>query len=167
MSRSMLLADQLDGSREWTLRLIEDLSGDAWTYQPAPGLQHALWICGHLAVASDLLVTVRSLNRPPLVEASFGAHFPIGGPILSAAEHDFPSPAVVRETMDRVHAGVLELIRSIPDAQLEAPALGKDGQSHPHYSTVAGAISHASRHEAFHAGQLASLRRLQGKPFLR
>ena len=47
------------------------------------------------------------------------------------------------------------------------PAFGKDGGKHPHYDTKLEAIGHISRHEAFHAGQLATLRRLLGKSFLR
>ena len=53
------------------------------------------------------------------------------------------------------------------DAKLSEPAYGKDGAPHPHYTRVAGAVGHASRHEAFHAGQIALLRRLLGKQFLR
>ena len=50
---------------------------------------------------------------------------------------------------------------------LARPASGKDGNPHQHYQTVRGAVTHCNRHEAFHAGQLALIRRLLGKPFLR
>ena len=56
--------------------------------------------------------------------------------------------------------------REIIDLQSE-PAFGKDGAVHPHYTDKLGAVSHCARHEAFHAGQLATIRRLLGKPFLR
>lgn len=167
MRTAHVLADQLDGSRRWTLKLLEDFAGGDWTYQPAPGLSHALWLCGHLVVASDLLVIVRCLQRKSLVEEAFARHFAIGGPVQSAAEHDFPRPEAVRAKMDELHPQVVEAIRSISDEKLGEPAFGKDGSPHPHYSTVAGAICHAARHETFHAGQLATIRRLLGKPFLR
>jgi hypothetical protein len=167
MTRADLLADGLDGSRAWTLKLIADFDGEEWVFQPAPGAQHALWICGHLAVASDLLVTVRCLHRPALVSAGFSAHFQIGSNIPPAGEHTYPSVADVRTEMNRSHAAVLEQIRRLEDAQLDMPAYAGDGTAHPHYATVAGAIMHAARHEAFHAGQLAVLRRLLGKRFLR
>lgn len=167
MSKSRLLAGALDGSRVWTRKLIADLDGDAWFYQPSPGAQHVLWICGHLAVASDLLVTVRCCQRAALVSEAFSSHFPIGADVKSADDHSFPSPAVVCDEMDRVHGAVLEQIRALSDSQLSAPALGAGGAVHPHYATVEGAIVHAARHESFHAGQIAMLRRLMGKRFLR
>ena len=38
MKLAEFLAEQLDGSRDWTFRLIADLKGDDWTFQPSPGL---------------------------------------------------------------------------------------------------------------------------------
>lgn len=167
MTKADLLADGLDGSRAWTLKLIADMAETDWGFQPTPGAQHALWICGHLAVASDLLVTVRCLHRPALVSEGFTAHFRIGGNVPSTTEYAYPSPTEVRAEMDRVHAGVVEQIRAMSDGQLAEAAYAGDGTAHPHYASVAGAIMHAARHEAFHAGQLAMLRRLMGKRFLR
>ena len=54
------------------------------------------------------------------------------------------------------------------DSLLDEPAFGADGKSpHPHYKDKRGAVAHCNRHEAFHAGQLAMIRRLLGKTFLR
>ena len=166
MNTAQLLAEQLQGSREWTLTLIADLQGDDWGYQPTPGAQHALWICGHLVSAQNTLVFKRCLGRDEL-SAEFGSHFPIGAPVLLFGEHPFPSPREVRAEMDRMQAKTIEAIAGLDDAKLTEPAFGAEGKAHPHYSTVCGAISHLSRHEAFHAGQLALLRRLLGKSFIR
>ena len=61
----------------------------------------------------------------------------------------------------------VETVRQLSDDMLSEPAYGKDGTRHPHYDDKRGAIGHLVRHEAFHAGQLAMLRRLLGKSFLR
>ena len=53
------------------------------------------------------------------------------------------------------------------DALLAERAYGADGARHPHYDDKSGAVSHCNRHEAFHAGQIATIRRLLGKSFLR
>ena len=166
MNVAEALALEIDGTRDWTLRLLADITGDDWFCQPAPGLAHPLWICGHLAVAQHLLIHVRCLNQPFLDE-SFAAAFPIGRPVPAPDEADYPDPQTVRRTMDDVHARTLEAVRSMSDALLAEPAFGKDGQPHPHYRDKRGAVAHCSRHEAFHAGQLALIRRLLGKPFLR
>lgn len=165
-SRAKLLADQMEGSRDWTLRLVADVEHDDWLFQPFGGGHHILWLCGHLAVAEHLLVITRCLEGDP-PDAEFAAHFAIGQPIKSRVEHNWPTPAAVREKMDATHGEVIEAIRDMSDSVLDKPAYGLNGAEHPHYKTVAGAVAHCSRHEGFHAGQIAMLRRLRGKSFLR
>ena len=110
----------------------------------------------------------RCLGEDGPVDPTFRAHFGIGCPVRSAGEHDFPAPAEVLATMADVHQKTLAAIRQMSDEFLNKPAFGPDGKSkHPHYDTKVGAVTHLARHEAFHAGQLALLRRLMGKPFLR
>lgn len=168
MKLAEFLASQLDVSRDWTLKLIADLRGDDWTFQPAPGLAHALWICGHLASSENTLIHVRCLNSKGIVDPAFAAHFPIGGPVRSAAEHDYPPLALVMETMSKVHEQTLRAIRGMSDALLAELAFAADGKTpHPHYRDKAGVVAHCCRHEAFHAGQIAMIRRLLGKSFLR
>lgn len=167
MKLGEIMADQMAGTREWTLKLIADLKGDEWTFQPAPGMGHALWLCGHLACAEDLLVNLRALGRTSVVAPAFAAHFPIGEVVKSAQEHDYPTPAEIQRVMAETHQQVLAAIRATPDNVLAEPAYGKDGQPHPHYRDKRGVLSHCARHEAFHAGQIATIRRLLGKAFLR
>lgn len=168
MTLAELLADQLERTREWTLKLLADLEGDDWTFQPARGLAHPLWHCGHLACSQDLLVFVRCLGRPSTLPEGFASHFPIGGPVASTDEHDYPPVETVLSTMSEVHQRTLSAVRGMSDALLAEPAFAGDGKStHPHYNDKRGAVSHCNRHEAFHAGQLALIRRLLGKSFLR
>ncbi len=167
MTFAQRLADQLHGSREWTLKLIADLKGDDWFFQPAPGLAHPLWLCGHLTVSQNTLVHVRCLGRSMLADA-FVAHFPIGGPVKSAAEHAYPHVSEVLADMEDMHNATMEAVQHMNEALLAEPAYAADGKSpHPHYRDKAGAIVHSARHEAFHAGQIALIRRLLGKSFLR
>lgn len=161
-----LLCDQVRRTREWTGMLIADLSGEEWTFQPAPGMAHALWLCGHLASAQETLLFNRTLDKSVL-ETAFKMHFPIGSPIKSAGEYDWPTPETVLSKMKEMQAASEAAILEIDVSILGEPAYGKDGSKHPHYDTKVGAISHMTRHEAFHAGQLASIRRFLGKEFLR
>jgi hypothetical protein len=168
MTVAELLAEQMDGTRDWTLKLLADLKGGDWTFQPATGLAHPLWLCGHLASSQDLLIFVRCLGRPSGLPAGFKEHFPMGGPVKSAKEHDYPPVETVLSVMREVHTRTLSAIRGMSDALLAEAAFAGDGKSpHPHYRDKRGCVAHCNRHEAFHAGQLALIRRLQGKPFLR
>ena len=167
MTQAELLAGQLDGTREWTLSLIYDLAGDDWLFQPAQGLAHALWLCGHLASSQATLIHARCLGEG-ILDGAFTAHFPIGAPVKSSSEHAYPPVNEVLAKMAEVHARTCEAIGRMTDAFLDEPAFAADGRTqHPHYRDKRGAVSHCSRHEAFHAGQLATIRRLLGKPFLR
>jgi len=156
----------LDDTRAWTLKLMEDLAGDDWSLQPAPGLAHPTWICGHLAVAQNLLVHIRCLGRSVLDDA-FSARFPIGGDVPPVASGAYPPIETIRARMDEIHKATLAAVSEMSDALLAEPAFGKDGAIHPHYRDKLGAVTHCTRHEAFHAGQLATIRRLTGKRFLR
>ncbi|NOT00249.1 MAG: DinB family protein [Phycisphaerales bacterium] len=166
MSIANWVAEQVDVSRDWTKKLLADVTGEEWTFQPAPGIQHVLWLCGHLAVSEHLLVVTRALGGEP-PDAKFAEHFAIGKPVSAAGDHSYPLAHAVIAQMDATHAKALAAIRGASDAKLAEPCFGKDGVIHPHYKTVYGAIAHCARHESFHAGQIAMLRRLQGKAFLR
>ncbi len=166
MKASHLLADLIEGSRIWTLKLTADLSGNDWYHQPAPGMAHPLWLCGHLAASEHALIHDRCLGNPAL-EASFLAHFPIGTPVKSVQAHDYPPIKDVLNVMAYLHEKTLVAIRGMDDDALAEPCAGAEGKPHPHYKDKAGAICHCARHEGFHAGQIASIRRLLGKSFLR
>ncbi len=161
-----LLAEQLDGTRQWTLKLLADVKGDDWSFQPGPGMGHALWMCGHLAASQNTLIHVRGLGRGILPDG-FVQHFPIGAPVAPADKHRYPTASEVLAVMADVHARTLEAVRGMSDALLAEPAFAGDGKPHPHYHNRLGLITHCNRHEAFHAGQIATLRRLMGKSFLR
>lgn len=166
MTQSELLAEQMEGTREWTAMLLADFAGDDWLFQPKDGLAHALWICGHLASAQNTLIHTRCLGKSVLDDA-FNNHFPIGAPVKSASEHDYPPIETVLATMADMQAKTCQAVRNMDETVLDKPASGRNGHPHPHYKNVRGAITHCNRHEAFHAGQLALIRRLLGKPFLR
>jgi len=149
------------------MNLVADMAGADWALQPAPGLAHPLWICGHLACAQDLLVHVRVLCTSGVLDESFTRHFPIGARIKSCRGHDYPPVETVLDAMKDVHARTLEAVNGMSDELLAEPCFGGDGKPHPYYRDKAGAVAHCSRHEAFHAGQIATIRRILGKPFLR
>lgn len=161
-----VLAGQLEGTRDWTLKLIADLRGEDWAFQPGPGLAHARYLIGHLAVSQNVLIHVRCLGKS-ILEDSFAAHFPIGAPIRAVSEYAFPPVEEILGLMASVHERSLAAVRGMDEKLLAEPAWGKDGTVHPHYRDKLGAVSHCERHEAFHAGQIATIRRLLGKAFLR
>lgn len=168
MTLAQLLVQQMIDTRDWTLKLLADLQGDDWTFQPGPGMAHALWMCGHLAFAQNGLIHIRCMDTTGILDESFVTHFPIGVDVLSANDHDYPPIEDVLTTMKNVQGQTLVVVEQMSDDFLAQPAYAADGKSfHPHYKDKGGAVSHCIRHEAFHAGQIATIRRLLGKSFLR
>jgi hypothetical protein len=166
MTRAELLAEQLAGTRDWLLAIIADFAGDDWFFQPAPGAQHALWLCGHAASSQDTLVFQRCLGTAVL-DAGFKQHFAPGDAIRSCDPADWPTPDAVLAEMAGMHDRTLAAVRQLTDADLAKPAAGKDGGRHPHYDTVQGAISPSGPPRSLPRGQLALIRRMLGKKFLR
>lgn len=168
MTLSQLLVQQLIDTRDWTTLLLADMQGDDWTFQPKPGFSHVLWMCGHLAFAQNTLIHVRCMDTDGILDDSFLKHFPIGADVLSANDYDFPPVEDVLATMKEVHEKTLGVVGTMSDDFLTEPAYAADGNTlHPHYKDKGGAVSHCIRHEAFHAGQIATIRRMVGKAFLR
>lgn len=167
MQLAEVLAEQIDYTRAWTLKLMEDLKGDDWSHQPGPGMGHPLWLCGHLACSQNFLVHVRCLGTGGVVPKEFSDHFAIGGPVKSAKEHAYPSVDAVKAMMADVHSKTMAAIPRMSDALLVEPCMAANGNPHPYYKDKKGALAHCNRHEGFHAGQIATIRRLLGKSFLR
>ncbi len=103
-----------------------------------------------------------------MLDSTFKSHFPLGVPVKSCQEYDYPPVEQVLAVMEDVQAKTIDAVHGMNDELLAEPAFAADGKTrHPHYRDKRGAVSHSVRHEAFHAGQLATIRRLLGKSFLR
>src|SRR5262245_35169061 len=121
MRLSDVLATQLNGTRDWTLKLLADLGGDDWSLQPGPGLAHVRYLIGHLTVSQDVLIHVRCLGKS-ILDPSFAAHFPIGAPIRSVTECEFPPVEKILQLMTSVHERTLTAVREMSDSLLAEPA---------------------------------------------
>jgi len=160
MNLADFLADQLDRTRNWTLDLIKDLDEQACDKQPRDGVQNIHWILGHLTFAEEILILTRCLGRKETAP-DFVEPFKRG---KTCTPSDLPPLSRVRKEMDRIHELCLAAIREISPEELTEPTLGNP---HPMFTDKQGALLHASRHEGFHAGQIALIRRLLGKSPLR
>jgi hypothetical protein len=140
--------------------LVEDLSDEQLTAQPAPGMNHPAWILGHLAIATDLAMHLlgQRPSCPPEWRAKFGpgskvaadrSKYPLKSELLAAIEAGHARVAdaaasATAELLDRPHAA--------PILREEFPA---NGDLLCHLMTT---------HPATHLGQLSAWRRLMGLP---
>jgi len=163
MKQAEFLAEELIKTRGWTKQLLADFSGADWGYQPQPGMSHAIWLIGHISLAQHGLVAVRCFGEAPL-ESAYADPFKIGSTPLPVDQHTYPGAEELLTHFDRVQETVVAKVRGMSDEDLTAPVGGKP---HPMFTTKGGAVVHSTRHEAFHTGQIATLRRLLGRAPLR
>ncbi len=159
------LCDRLTVARSWTTSLLEDIDESTWFDMPAPGINHVAWQVGHLAASQVALIHVRCFAKDydRCAPAGFREKFGKGSSPL-ADPSAYPSVADIRAAFDRIQTEAIDLIAAMSESDLNSPA---GAEPHPLFSTKQGAIATTALHETFHAGQIALLRRLAGKPPLR
>jgi hypothetical protein len=144
----------------------KDLTPDEWFWHPAEFTTHVAWQVGHLAVSTYNLCLRRLRGRTQedesLISDAFIEYFKLGSKPVAGAE-TYPPIAEIQRVYDAVHAQSLKELAVLNDAELDIPV----EQPHPVFKTKLGAIDYAPSHEMIHAGQIALLRRLMGKPALR
>ena len=139
-------------------RLVSDIPEDQMAVQPAPEMNHAAWVLGHLACTADMLGAMIGVKLvcPPDWAARFDWS---SSPSSEAAR--YPSKATLLRPLEDAHAAIAAALPAIPEScwaettPLEAvrgflPTMGDC------FVFVMAA------HENMHLGQLSAWRRVQG-----
>lgn len=122
--------------------------------RPAPNINHAVWLTGHMAWAEDYLIlevprgqSARKREWDPLFDFTSEKLPP----------EQYPPFDEVRAEFDRVHAEVLRVLQSMNPVDLGQPSVVERRW----LPTAAHAISHQVGHGHYHLGQLSVLNRLR------
>lgn len=150
-------------SRAMTERMIADVVGDEWFWQPGEGMNHIAWHLGHLAFAQYFLCLKRQRDRTvedeSLITTKFLKKYKQGSVPKGDPEANF-SVEEIRSVLAGVHERSLAELAERADVELLVPS----PPQHPIFETKLGAVEWCSQHEMMHCGQIALLRRLMGKP---
>lgn len=160
MGLAETLTEAINTVREITLFVAADFSGEELLFQPREGLNHGLWLLGHLAHAQDGLV-IGVCGEKRLSNPGYAKLFGYG----TSASPDasiYPSREEILEEMKRIHAESIEQVDGMSDEALHA-AIPEGSRVPPFIKTKTQAVLHMDRHEGMHCGQLLYLRRLMGK----
>lgn len=155
----------LETSRWLTLSSIEDLSDEEMMFQPADGLNHPLWLLGHIVTSENGLI-LSLCKDENLLPGDWMAKFGIGSKPV-ADPMAYPSRTKVLDQLKKTHATAVEYVRSLTLEDLDRRPVGIDRfpkSAQERFSTVAKAVCGHISHEAGHAGQISMLRRLMGRP---
>jgi uncharacterized damage-inducible protein DinB len=156
-------ADQIAFAREYTLRFLQDVGPDEWFRQPPGGVTHLAWQLGHLAMAEYRMTMELVRGRVPADDAFISEDFVKTFSRNSVPDPDparYPPVTEIRAVFDRVHARALEELADLDPAALAEPPV----KPHSIAKTKLRCLFWAGQHELVHAGQIALLRRLLGRP---
>ena len=165
-ARLEVVIDRLRRSRTYTQQFLTGLTPEEWFWSPPVFTTHIAWQVGHLAVAQYNLCLRRLRGRTAddesLISDAYINAFKLGSTPVAGAANNLPL-AEIQRVFDAVYQQVLVELPLVDNAELDAPV----EPPHPAFKTKFGAIEYSPGHELIHAGQIAMLRRLMGKPALR
>ena len=150
-------------SRFMTLKLVADLTDDQFTFQPAPKTNHPAWVLGHLLQVDYSFLNMIAPGTPaPLIDDKWKATYG-GGSTPVADKTLYKSKAFYLEELNKVREQILAKLKTMTAADLAKP--NPNEQRRERFPTVGHMVMlYGTWHEAYHAGQLSTWRRVQGLP---
>ncbi len=165
-SRLDLVISRMRGSRLFTQQFLNDLTDAEWYWSPPQFTTHIAWQVAHIAVAEYSLCLRRVRGRTSadesLVSDAFIDAFKLGSKPVAEPDKNPPLDEI-RRVFEAVHQQSIDELSGRSEAELDGPL----AEPHPRFKTKLGAVEFSPLHEMVHAGQIAMLRRLMGKPPLR
>jgi hypothetical protein len=145
---------------EYAKKLTADIAEDKMCVQPAPGVNHAAWVLGHLAFVFDSMIRV--FDQKPTMPPEWIELFNLASK-PSSDRARYPSKAALLEMYETAYRRLVAAVQAAPreafDREFPNPKL------RPMLPTVGVAMVHIlATHHGLHLGQLSAWRRMQGLP---
>ncbi|UTW60760.1 DinB family protein [bacterium SCSIO 12741] len=160
MTRIEFIDEQITSARKWTKSLIKRIPDDQWYLTPDVIESNVAWQVGHLAVSQNFngIIVVQGLNKRvfeqvPLKE--YAQLYAMG----SKPASEGPTPEELRKSLDFVDELARETLFSLKDEELDQPLMPSKFP-HPFAQTKYEALTWNFKHEMWHCGQLALLKRV-------
>ena len=154
----------MESARWLATQAVEGLTDEEMMFQPKPGLNHPLWLLGHIAESENGLILSFCKGENLLPEGWHGK-FGIGSK-PDADAGGYPSKDEILAHMEKVHAAAVAYVESLTPDDLDRRPPGIDHlpeRAQEMFSTIGKCIYHHVGHACAHAGQITMLRRLLGK----
>ena len=154
----------METARSMTLAGVEGLTDEEMMFQPKPGMNHPLWLLGHVATSENGLILHACAGKTLLPEG-WAEKFGIGSQPVGDAKA-YPTKEEVVATLATLHAEAIAYVKMLKEADLSSLPVGIERFPKPaqeRFNTVMKCLTGHITHEASHAGQMAVLRRLMGK----
>jgi len=148
----------------WTMnlgyaqRLVAEVPDSGMAVQPAPGMNHAAWVLGHLACTADMLggMVVAKPVCPPEWTVLFDWN---STPSNDASA--YPSKATLLKALEDAHASVAAALPAVPASRWAEPTPLEAVRGF--LPTLGDCFVFVmAAHENIHLGQISAWRRVQG-----
>lgn len=156
-----IMLDLYGKNLDYALRLTANLPQEKWAHQPAPDMNHASWVIGHLARTSDVVGSMVD-GKPSAQPENWGELFgPASKPSPDAST--YADSATLLAALKTAHERVINALKTADAAVLyQPPAMERLRSRFP--TTMSFVTFAMLSHESIHLGQLSAWRRVQGMP---
>jgi hypothetical protein len=139
-------------------RLVVDIPDDTMAIQPAPHMNHAAWVLGHLACTADMLGAM--IGAKPVCPPEWTALFDWNSSPSSDASR-YPTKSLLLKALEEAHAGITTALPGVPESRWSAPTPIEEVRGF--LPTLGDSFVFVmAAHENMHLGQLSAWRRVQG-----
>lgn len=139
-------------------RLVADIPDDTMALQPAPDMNHAAWVLGHLACTADMLGAMIAVKPvcPPEWTGLFDWN---SSPSSDAGQ--YPSKAALLEALEEAHVRIAAVLPGVPESRWSQPTPLEAVRGF--LPTLGDCFVFVmAAHENIHLGQVSAWRRVQG-----
>ncbi|MEL6674686.1 MAG: DinB family protein [Bacteroidota bacterium] len=160
MDRIALLRQELWSTKALTENLIKDIPQDRWLESPAVLGTHLNWQLGHISIANYLhgiaSLTGRNVNlvKSIPIERFVQLYAPGSSPLEGLEER--LSPTELLSLYEDTFAEISQRLDAMNDADLDAETAIPNHRA----STKYEALAWAYKHQMWHNGQIATLKRI-------
>ena len=150
------LKGMLEVNRRATGVLLDGITDEESLFRGEYNVNHIRWLTGHIVLHAYKRLKV--MQYKVVFPDGYEKLFDRGSELMDNTD-EFPSIDILRKELDDVHEKTLKYLESLSDDDLE-----KSIESHVpgQQTTVINAASFLCMHEFYHAGQIATLRRVLG-----
>lgn len=138
-------------------RLVEDLADDQLALQPAPGMNHAAWVLGHLACTADMLATM--IGGSPVCPPDWPGLFDWNSSPV-AERSRYPAKTDLLRALAEGHGQIAAALPGFPADRWPEPTPVEEVRGF--LPTLGDCVVFVmAAHENIHLGQLSAWRRVQ------
>src|SRR5262245_60307850 len=105
-----------DGMVDYARRLVADIPDEKMAAQPAPGMNHAAWVLGHLTYVLDSMIGV--FGEKPTMSAEWKELFNVPSKPLPDRSK-YPSKAELLAAYEQSYRRLVERIKAAPSEEFD------------------------------------------------